>query len=200
MSSKQNKNFEIVQYNFEVFCFCNDNLLYFILFLFFLYFQSIFKKLSARCTSQFVGLWPGWGCRSELRQSNSRKIYCKVGYADRENDFFDAFQNVFEKGFLQDVRHNLWVSQPGWGCCSVLQHPTTGKIYCKLGCADCEMIFKIYLRALFVLFCYFFNYALFCFIFIQSFCFNQNCLKVYFRMTIYFLEDFYGFICLFCYL
>ena len=146
MSSKQNKNFEIVQYNFEVFCFCNDNLLYFILFLFFLYFQSIFKKLSARCTSQFVGLWPGWGCRSELWQSNSRKIYCKVGYADR------------------------------------------------------EMIFKIYLRALFVLFCYFFNYALFYFIFIQSFCFNQNCLKVYFRMTIYFLEDFYGFICLFCYL
>ena len=56
MSSKQNKNFEIVQYNFEVFCFCNDNLLYFILFLFFLYFQSILKKLSTRCTSQFVGL------------------------------------------------------------------------------------------------------------------------------------------------
>ena len=26
------------------------------LFLFFLYFQSIFKKLSARCTSQFVGM------------------------------------------------------------------------------------------------------------------------------------------------
>ena len=73
----------------------------------------------------------------------------------------------------------------------MLQHPTTGKIYCKLGCADREMIFKIYLRALFVLFCYFFNYALFYFIFIQSFCFNQNCLKVYFRMTIYFLEDFY---------
>lgn len=60
--------------------------------------------------------------------------------------------------------------------------------------------FKIYLSALFVLFCYFFNYALFYFIFIQSFCFYQNCLKVYFRMTIYFLEDFYGFICLFCYL
>lgn len=62
------------------------------------------------------------------------------------------------------------------------------------------MIFKIYLRALFVLFCYFFNYALFYFIFIQSFCFNQNCLKVYFRMTMYFLDDFYGFIFLFCYL
>ena len=73
----------------------------------------------------------------------------------------------------------------------MLQHPTTGKIYCKVGCADREMIFKIYLRALFVLFCYFFNYALFYFIFIQSFCFNQNCLKVYFYITIYFSEDFY---------
>ena len=122
MSSKQNKNFEIVQYNFEVFCFCNDNLLYFILFLFFLYFQSIFKKLSARCTSQFVGLWPGWGCRSELWQSNSRKIYCKVGYADRENDFFDTFQNVFEKGFLQGERHNLREIWPEWRCCNVLRH------------------------------------------------------------------------------
>ena len=73
----------------------------------------------------------------------------------------------------------------------MLQHPTSGKIYCKVGCADREMIFNIYLRALFVLFCYFFNYALFYFIFIQSFCFNQNCLKVYFYITIYFSEDFY---------
>ena len=46
-------------------------------------------------------------------------------------------------------------------------------------------------RIVLLLFCYFFNYALFHFIFIQSFCFNQNCLKVYFYITIYFSEDFY---------
>ena len=67
MSSKQNKNFEIVQYNFEVFCFCNDNLLYFILFLFFLYFQSIFKKLSARCVLHFAG-----DCGNNI----SNRLYC----------------------------------------------------------------------------------------------------------------------------
>ena len=64
-------------------------------------------------------------------------------------------------------------------------------------------IAKWFLKYISELFSYyfviFFNYALFYFIFIQSFCFNQNCLKVYFRITIYFLEDFYGFICLFCY-
>lgn len=146
MSSKQNKNFEIVQYNFEVFVFVM--IIYYTLYFSCSFYisRTYLKSFLQDCTSQFVGLWPGWGCRSELWQSNSRKIYCKAGYADR------------------------------------------------------EMIFKIYLRALFVLFCYFFNYALFYFIFIQSFCFNQNCLKLYFRMTIYFLEDFYGFICLFCYL
>ena len=75
--------------------------------------------------------------------------------------FFDTSQRVFEKGFLQS------------GGCGLRND------------------FQIHLRALFVLFCYFFNYALFCFIFIQSFCFNQNCLKVYFYITIYFSEDFY---------
>ena len=91
-------------------------------------------------------------------------------------------------------------------------------IYHKVRCADCENVFwyipesvwkrlsakwgvgiekwfsntsQSSFRIVLVLFCYFFNYALFYFIFIQSFCFNQNCLKVYFYITIYFSEDFY---------
>ena len=91
-------------------------------------------------------------------------------------------------------------------------------IYHKVRCADCENVFLIHpreclkkafckvgvwiekwfsntsqssFRIVLLLFCYFFNYALFYFIFIQSFCFNQNCLKVYFYITIYFSEDFY---------
>ena len=74
-------------------------------------------------------------------------------------------------------------------------HPTTGKIYCKVGGCGLRNDFQIHLRALFVLFCcYFVIFSIMrcsIFIFIQSFCFNQNCLKVYFYITIYFSEDFY---------
>ena len=53
------------------------------------------------------------------------------------------------------------------------------------------MISKHNPKLFFASFYCFFNYVLFYFIFIQSFCFNQNCLKVYFYITIYFSEDFY---------
>ena len=39
---------------------------------------------------------------------------------------------MFEKGFLQDVRHNLWEILPEWGHHSGLRQPNSGKIYCKM--------------------------------------------------------------------
>ena len=144
----------------KFFCFCNNNLLCFMLFLFFLYFQSILKKLSTRCTSQFVGLWPGWGwgCRSE--------------YGSQIQEYI-----------------------PQRGCCNVLRHTQLWVKYTAKWGVWIEKWFsntsQSSFRIVLLLFCYFFNYALFYFIFIQSFCFNQNCLKVYFYITIYFSEDFY---------
>jgi len=44
---------------------------------------------------------------------------------------------VFEKGFLQDVRHNLWEILFGWGRRSGLRQPNSGKIYRKVVRADC---------------------------------------------------------------
>jgi len=44
---------------------------------------------------------------------------------------------VSEKGFLQDVRHNLWDIVPGWGCRSGLRQPNSGEISRKVGRADC---------------------------------------------------------------
>ena len=111
----------------KFFCFCNNNLLCFMLFLFFLYFQSILKKLSTRCTSQFVGLWPGWGwgCRSEYG-SQIQEYIPQSKVCGLRKCFFDTSQRVFEKGFLQS------------GGCGLRND------------------FQIHLRALFVLFCYYF--------------------------------------------
>jgi len=45
---------------------------------------------------------------------------------------------VFEKGFLQDVRHNLWEISLGWGRRSGMhRQPNSGEIYRKVGRADC---------------------------------------------------------------
>ena len=44
---------------------------------------------------------------------------------------------MFEKGFLQDVRHNLWEILSWWGRRSGLRQLNSGKIYRKVGRADC---------------------------------------------------------------
>jgi len=44
---------------------------------------------------------------------------------------------VSEKGFLQDVRHNLWDILPGWGRRSGLRQLNSGEISRKVGRADC---------------------------------------------------------------
>jgi len=49
---------------------------------------------------------------------------------------------VFEKGFLQDVRHNLWEISLGWGRRSGLRQPNSGEIYRKVGRADCRNDFS----------------------------------------------------------
>ena len=49
-----------------------------------------------------------------------------------------ADQKVFGKGFLQDVRHNLWEISPEFGCRSELRQPNSDKIYCKIWHADCK--------------------------------------------------------------
>ena len=103
----------------KFFCFCNNNLLCFMLFLFFLYFQSILKKLSTRCTSQFVGLWPGWGwgCRSE--------------YGSQIQEYIPQSKVCgLRKCFLIHPRECL------------------KKAFCKVGGVDWEMIFK-YISELF---------------------------------------------------
>ena len=45
---------------------------------------------------------------------------------------FLLFQSIFEKGFLQDVRHNLWENWPGSGHHSGLRQLNPGKIYRKV--------------------------------------------------------------------
>ena len=109
--------------------------------------------------------------------------------------FFDTSQRVFKKGFLQGARHNLREIWPEWRCCNVLRHTQLRVKYTAKWGVWIEKWFsntsQSSFRIVLLLFCYFFNYALFYFIFIQSFCFNQNCLKVYFYITIYFSEDFY---------
>ena len=49
---------------------------------------------------------------------------------------------MFEKGFLQDVRHNLWEILSGWGRRSGLRQLNSGKIYRKVGRADCRNDFS----------------------------------------------------------
>ena len=123
-----------------------------------------------------------------------RNIYHKVRCADCENVFWYIPESVWKRlsarcapQFAGDLARMRVLQH-------ATTHPTTGKIYCKVGVwiekwfsNTSQSSFRIVL----LLFCYFFSYALFHFIFIQSFCFNQNCLKVYFYITIYFSEDFY---------
>lgn len=74
-------------------------------------------------------------------------------------------------------------------------HPTTGKIYCKVGGCGLRNDFQIHLRALFVLFCcYFVIFSIMrCSILslYNLFVLIRIILKVYFYITIYFSEDFY---------
>ena len=53
-----------------------------------------------------------------------------------------------EKGFLQDVRHNLWEILPGWGRRSGLRQLNSGEISHKVGRADCGNDFLDTLKAL----------------------------------------------------
>ena len=53
-----------------------------------------------------------------------------------------VFQSVFEKGFLQDVRHNLRAILFGCGRRSGLRQLNSGEIYRKVGRADWGMIFQ----------------------------------------------------------
>ena len=47
------------------------------------------------------------------------------------------YLQVFEKGFLQDVRHNLWDILPGRGRRSGLRQLNSGEISREVGLADC---------------------------------------------------------------
>jgi len=49
---------------------------------------------------------------------------------------------VFEKGFLQDVRHNLWEIMPGWGRRSGLRNRIWAKYTAKRGVQIVGMIFQ----------------------------------------------------------
>ena len=59
--------------------------------------------------------------------------------------FFTNYCNyseyLFIKGFLQDIRHDLWEILSGWGYHSGLRQPNSGKIYRKVGRADCGNAF-----------------------------------------------------------
>ena len=52
--------------------------------------ERVWKRLSARCASQFVGYFARMRARSGLRQLNSGEISRKVGRADCGNDFSDT--------------------------------------------------------------------------------------------------------------
>ena len=53
-----------------------------------------------------------------------------------------VFQSMFEKDFLQDVRHNLWEILSGCGRRSELRRPNSDEIYRKVRRADCENDFS----------------------------------------------------------
>ena len=55
-------------------------------------------------------------------------------------------RSVSEKGFLQDVRHNLWDILPGRGRRSGLRQLNLGEISRKEGRADCGNDFSDTLR------------------------------------------------------
>ena len=64
----------------------------------------------------------------------------KTSYIQRmkNNSAFPFFRRAcLKKGLLQDVRHNLWEILSGGGRRSGLRQPNSGKIYRKVGRADC---------------------------------------------------------------
>ena len=70
-------------------------------------------------------------------------IYCKIaGCWPAILLIMQLFQNAFEKGFLKDVRHNLWEILSGGGRRSGLRQPNSGKIYRKVGRTDCRNAFS----------------------------------------------------------
>ena len=145
-------------------------------------------------------LWPEWRCRSELWQPNSGKIYCKVVCADRENVFLTYPWACLKKAFCKMFVTTCGRFCPDEGAVAGCGNWIQEKYTAKWRRADCRNDFQAQSKAFFASFYCFFNYVLFYFIFIQSFCFNQNCLKLHFNMIIYFLEIFCGFICSFHYL
>lgn len=60
---------------------------------------------------------------------------------NKKGSFLQKSKWVFKKGFLQDIRHDLWEILSGWGYHSGLRQPNSGKIYRKVGRADCGNAF-----------------------------------------------------------
>ena len=55
---------------------------------------------------------------------------------NKKGSFLQKSKWVFKKGFLQDIRHDLWEILSGWGYHSGLWQPNSEKIYRKAGRAD----------------------------------------------------------------
>ena len=68
-------------------------------------------------------------------------IIQNIRSCNKKGSFLQKSKWVFKKGFLQDVRHNLWEILSGWGYYSGLRQPNSGKIYRKVGRADCGNVF-----------------------------------------------------------
>ena len=141
----------------KFFCFCNNNLLCFMLFLFFLYFQSILKSFLQDVRHNF---WDFDQDEDEVAVANMaakfRNIYHKVRCADCENVFCYIPESVWKRlsarcapQFAGDLARMKVLQR-------ATTHPTTGKIYCKVGGCGLRNDFQIHLRALFVLFCCYF--------------------------------------------
>ena len=60
---------------------------------------------------------------------------------NKKGSFLQKSKWVFKKGFLQDIRHDLWEILSGWGYHSGLRQPNSDKIYRKVGRADCGNAF-----------------------------------------------------------
>lgn len=60
---------------------------------------------------------------------------------NKKGSFLQKSKWVFKKGFLQDIRHDLWEILSGWGYHSGLWQPNSEKIYRKAGRADCGNAF-----------------------------------------------------------
>lgn len=59
-------------------------------------------------------------------------IIQNIRSCNKKGSFLQKSKWVFKKGFLQDVRHNLWEISPEWRHHSRLRQPNSGKIYCKM--------------------------------------------------------------------